>query len=183
MQEIGYEIQCSNGPHYVEGTPVGEHLAIRRDKCRGEWVIDHIPTGLRIVGVKSEEAARNVAESIRDAVDWSQVTRDEETALPKAVVNYIHKASGQHRVPPIGHPWPKPPKKSFRIDIEGSYTLTIEQLWPDGDWPEDPTEEDVLELIEREGGANCIIAEWDLDVEAEVTDLDKLRAKIDQLKG
>lgn len=180
--ELCYEIKTSCGQRMVEGTGVNAFIAYREDKPRGEWIVDHVATGLRIVGVKNEESARNVAESIADLIDWSKVTGQDNAPLPREAVVYIHKASGQHRVPKLGDAWPKPVAKKFRIDIDGSFTLSVDQLWPDGDWPDEPTEDDVLALIEKEGGANCIIAEWDLDVEARVTDIDKLTEKIKSLR-
>lgn len=183
MDQLSYDIQTANGPRLVVGNVVSSFIAFRQDKGLNEWVIDHTTTGLRIAGVKSEEAARNVAESIADVIDWSRVTGKSDAELPEEMIGYIKKATGQHRVPKFGSDWPEPPKKSFSIDIEGSYTLTVEQLWPDGDWPENPTEEDVLALIEKAGGANRIIAEWDLDVEATVIDCGEAKERLKQLAG
>lgn len=168
QNELGYDIKTSLGPRPAIGDAVSTFIAIRQDKMRGEWVIDHTTTGLRIVGVKTEEAARNVAESLAAAIDWSQVTGENDAELPKEMVRYISRAAGQYRVPKYGKPWPEPPKKKFTIDLSGSFTFNVTQLWPDGDWPNDPSIEDVNKLIEKEGGAACVIAEWNLDPEINV---------------
>jgi hypothetical protein len=56
----------------------------------------------------------------------------------------------------------KPKVKGFYIDVQSTTFLTIEELWPDGDAPEDPTERDVRALVDREGGARRVIEDWDL---------------------
>ncbi len=53
--------------------------------------------------------------------------------------------------------------KKFLLTYSGSATLSIEELWPDGDAPENPTEEDVLELIEDCGGPEAILRDWSMD--------------------
>lgn len=51
----------------------------------------------------------------------------------------------------------------FNITIEASADLEIEDLWPDGDAPENPTVEDVEKLIESDGGPKRILRDWNLD--------------------
>jgi hypothetical protein len=53
--------------------------------------------------------------------------------------------------------------KKFRIMIECDVELTVAQLWPDGDAPENPTDDDVLELIEECGGVERVLGDWNLD--------------------
>jgi hypothetical protein len=53
--------------------------------------------------------------------------------------------------------------KKFRIMIECDVELTVAQLWPDGDAPESPTDDDVLELIEECGGVERVLGDWNLD--------------------
>lgn len=53
--------------------------------------------------------------------------------------------------------------KRFRIQVQFSETLDVLALWPDGDAPENPTVEDVLALIENEGGFLAAVREWGLD--------------------
>jgi len=52
--------------------------------------------------------------------------------------------------------------KKFSLEISLSVTLDASQLWPDGDGPDNPTEDDVMELIEKCGGAESIIDDWSL---------------------
>jgi hypothetical protein len=49
--------------------------------------------------------------------------------------------------------------KKFRIRIDIEATLTVDQLWPDGDAPENPTVEDVLKVIDDAGRLD-IIEDW-----------------------
>lgn len=58
--------------------------------------------------------------------------------------------------------------KKFFISIRMDDVLGIDQLWPDGDAPENPTAEDVLDLIEECGGAEMIIRDWNLPLEVSV---------------
>lgn len=53
--------------------------------------------------------------------------------------------------------------KKFRIWVDYNELFSIEQLWPDGDAPENPTVKDVLELIEDCGGLGQIISDWNLE--------------------
>jgi hypothetical protein len=53
--------------------------------------------------------------------------------------------------------------KTFRITLELDETFTLEQLWPDGDAPENPTTADVYALIADCGGAHHIIRDWSLE--------------------
>lgn len=52
--------------------------------------------------------------------------------------------------------------KTFGIEINIYNKLTEKELWPDGDGPENPTEEDVKKLIEKHGGIANIIKDWNL---------------------
>lgn len=61
--------------------------------------------------------------------------------------------------------------KKFVISIIVDETLGIDQLWPDGDAPENPTAEDVICLIEECGGAVEIIRDWNLQVDLDVYEL------------
>jgi hypothetical protein len=51
---------------------------------------------------------------------------------------------------------------SFRISIQIDEQFTKEDLWPDGDEPENPTAKDVVELIRKCGGVKRIIEDWNL---------------------
>jgi len=60
--------------------------------------------------------------------------------------------------------------KYFNITINGDHLLKIEDIWPDGDAPENPTAEDVRRLIESLVNADevvmnlaaYLIDEWNL---------------------
>lgn len=52
--------------------------------------------------------------------------------------------------------------KKFTINIECSVDMDLDELWPDGDAPENPTAKDVENLIEKSGGPVGIIDDWNL---------------------
>lgn len=51
----------------------------------------------------------------------------------------------------------------FNVDISGYLTLTVDEIWPDGDAPENPTVEDVARVIEDCGGLRDVLRDWSLD--------------------
>ena len=58
----------------------------------------------------------------------------------------------------------------FELRIEDS--LTIDEIWPDGDAPENPTAVDVLRQLQATGSNTNVLdalSAWNLDVEAELT--------------
>lgn len=57
----------------------------------------------------------------------------------------------------------------FRIMIEIDETLSIAELWPDGDAPPNPTVGDVEALIEKCGGVVKIMRDWSLEFDAVLT--------------
>lgn len=51
----------------------------------------------------------------------------------------------------------------FTLEFHGLVHLSIDEIWPDGDAPENPTTEDVLEVIESQGlNAYTLLEEWNL---------------------
>ena len=58
-------------------------------------------------------------------------------------------------------------KSRFRLRYEVVCDLSIDELWPDGDAPDDPAEEDVEDLIEACGGWGRVLVDWNLDESAE----------------
>lgn len=52
--------------------------------------------------------------------------------------------------------------KSFHFEVGDSVNLSVDEIWPDGDAPEDPTVEDVLEVVRRVG-AYDLQREWGFD--------------------
>lgn len=54
-------------------------------------------------------------------------------------------------------------KKTFILQYDIDVTLDVDELWPDGDAPDDPTVADVVALIKRCGGWRKVISDWNLD--------------------
>ena len=52
--------------------------------------------------------------------------------------------------------------RGFGINVECYTDLSISDLWPDHDEPENPTTTDVETLIEQCGGILRVITDWDL---------------------
>jgi hypothetical protein len=50
----------------------------------------------------------------------------------------------------------------FHFSIAADISLSVEEIWPDGDAPENPTIEDVLEVIAKCGGRMRVIRDWNL---------------------
>lgn len=60
----------------------------------------------------------------------------------------------------------KKEEKKFRIIIVSDYVLTENEIWPDNDGPENPTTQDVEDvIIEAELSLADVIKEWNLDPE------------------
>jgi hypothetical protein len=59
--------------------------------------------------------------------------------------------------------------KYFDFDLSGYARLSVDDIWPDGDAPEDPTVADVEELIKKCGGKYRVIRDWDLDDDLDLT--------------
>lgn len=55
------------------------------------------------------------------------------------------------------------PKPTFHFSISADVSLEVEDIWPDGDAPENPTVDDVVKVIEQCGGKMRVIEDWDLD--------------------
>lgn len=53
--------------------------------------------------------------------------------------------------------------KTFNLRYDIDVVLTIDELWPDGDAPLDPSVADVEALIKQCGGWRKVIADWSLD--------------------
>ena len=53
--------------------------------------------------------------------------------------------------------------KTFKVKISIDTSFTIDELWPDGDAPKNPTAKDVVNLINECGGVKTIIDDWNLD--------------------
>lgn len=62
----------------------------------------------------------------------------------------------------------KEKERLFDLDISLNVILKIDEIWPDGDWPDDPTVEDVARLIAEETtGIVDLVEKWGIDTEDE----------------
>lgn len=51
----------------------------------------------------------------------------------------------------------------FTVWIEtDSFEMPLSEIWPDGDAPANPTEEDVAEAMRNYGSVERVIEDWDL---------------------
>lgn len=60
-------------------------------------------------------------------------------------------------------------QKVFNITFGGSVRLSVDEIWPDGDGPEDPTPEDVVARMEEEINKHSLVDEWGLEDDLEIT--------------
>lgn len=51
------------------------------------------------------------------------------------------------------------------IEWGGSDTLAKRDIWPDGDAPENPTDEDVMAAMRKSGSLWMLAQEWNLDLQ------------------
>lgn len=51
----------------------------------------------------------------------------------------------------------------FNFSFSADVWLDLEQIWPDGDAPENPTAEDVAKVVEEAGGVHGVLRDWSLD--------------------
>jgi len=52
--------------------------------------------------------------------------------------------------------------RTFTISVEGTCPLTVDEIWPLGDAPEEPTIQDVIAAIRECGSSARLISEWNL---------------------
>lgn len=52
---------------------------------------------------------------------------------------------------------------TFTFDLGATIDFDLEDIWCDGDAPENPTAEDVAKVIKECGGLRRVIQDWDLD--------------------
>lgn len=57
------------------------------------------------------------------------------------------------------------PPVTFNFEWGGSADLTVDEVWPDGDAPENPTTDDVLKAMLKAGSLRRLVNEWMLDIE------------------
>ena len=54
------------------------------------------------------------------------------------------------------------PKPMFHFSISYDVSYSVEEIWPDGDAPENPTLDDVLAVIKKDGGKRAILNDWSM---------------------
>lgn len=54
-------------------------------------------------------------------------------------------------------------KMGFNISIDGDQYLSVDAIWPDGNAPENPTAEDVRDLILESGSLSRWLSDWNMD--------------------
>lgn len=57
------------------------------------------------------------------------------------------------------------PKRGFHLEWGGEAYLTLDEIWPDGNAPENPTREDVIAVMQRSGSLGRLLQDWNLEVE------------------
>jgi hypothetical protein len=57
----------------------------------------------------------------------------------------------------------------FTIHIEADYFLTLNEIWPDGDGPDDPTAKDVKAAMEACGSKREVLRDWGMLTDLEVS--------------
>lgn len=53
----------------------------------------------------------------------------------------------------------------FSVEFGGQYDLSVEDVWPDGDAPENPTTADVLTAMRKSGSLSRLISDWNMEIE------------------
>lgn len=52
--------------------------------------------------------------------------------------------------------------QTFSFRIEADVDLTLDELWPDGDAPDNPTVDDVIAIVERTPSLHRMLNDWNL---------------------
>ena len=50
-------------------------------------------------------------------------------------------------------------EKFFTITLQGDHSLTVEEIWPDGDAPDNPTDADVVAVLKKYSLSD-LISDW-----------------------
>ena len=48
----------------------------------------------------------------------------------------------------------------FSIELDASLDLSIQEIWPDGDAPDNPTVDDVLKVLSNHGSVGTVLGDW-----------------------
>jgi hypothetical protein len=54
---------------------------------------------------------------------------------------------------------------TFNVEWGGSADLSVEEVWPDGDAPKNPTSDDVVQAMLKSGSVWQLYRDWDLDIQ------------------
>jgi hypothetical protein len=63
----------------------------------------------------------------------------------------------------------------FSIELDATLDLSISEIWPDGDAPENPTVADVVAVLEKHGSVTSVLSDWGFDAQWRVYQLQKRR--------
>lgn len=55
--------------------------------------------------------------------------------------------------------------KAFYLEWGGNASLTIDEIWPDGNAPESPTRDDVIAEMQKAGSVYSLCRDWNLQIE------------------
>ena len=100
-------------------------------------------------------------------LEWGH-KKDIHESAKDAFYSREHADEHRRRQKEAGHLSPK----VFCFSISGEAALAVEDIWPDGDAPENPTLDDVLKVITGCGGRLRVLEDWDLldDLDLDVSD-------------
>lgn len=51
-------------------------------------------------------------------------------------------------------------RRCFHIEVRDEALLDVDEIWPDGDAPENPTTEDVIEQIKKTSNRSSFMVDW-----------------------
>ena len=54
-------------------------------------------------------------------------------------------------------------QKMFHFEIRYDVSFSVDEIWPDGDAPEDPTLDDVMAVLKQCGGKRVVLRDWSMD--------------------
>jgi len=64
-------------------------------------------------------------------------------------------------------------EKTFRVTFSGTFSMTAEEIWPDGDGPENPTAYDVRNRMISQGGKGSLLSGWNLETDLDIAIVDE----------
>jgi hypothetical protein len=56
-------------------------------------------------------------------------------------------------------------KRTFSVTLESDNLLDVDDVWPDGDAPENPTSEDVIKAIKEVGSVRSLVLDWGFTID------------------